>query len=299
MKKPVFGILDFGYINPPELFAYETINSLFAEVGEYAEQGYSRLWLSEHYSPEFAWFNPAMLLPLLAGYSERIRIGWSGVLLNYHSPLLIAQQFKQLSAIYPDRIDLGIARAGVPDHINGYLIANEERGRLKDGWEDKLINLFSFLRNDDPAAGLFSMVVPPHGTSLPQGWILGNSPSSMETALRHRCNFCISFMHPGSDFTNNKDLLRVFKDKYQQLYGELPIAAALVPCVATADSAKAEQFNTQYSDCREANAIGTVGYVQDRLSELQETLSCDELILFSPEWRRELRIDSFRQIANF
>jgi alkanesulfonate monooxygenase SsuD/methylene tetrahydromethanopterin reductase-like flavin-dependent oxidoreductase (luciferase family) len=298
MKSVEFGILEFGYINPPELYAHEVINQLFQEISLYESMGYKRLWLSEHFSPEFAWFYPEMLLPLLAGYSEKIRVGIAGILLSYHSPLLVAQNFKILSAVYADRIDLGIARAGIPDNVNKYLIANEEKERLIGNWEQKITELLFFLRNDEPKNQVLeNMVVPPHGTILPEQWILGASPSSVNLAIQHRCNLCVSFMHPGSDFKRDKDLMKTFKENFSDINNQKPITAVLLPCALVEDNdARKKIFDESYANSTQTNLFGTKNYIQDKLALLTATFDCDEVILYTPYWERQKRIETYKSI---
>lgn len=295
MKPTSFGILEFGYINPPELYAHEVINQLFHEVSQYETMGYKRLWLSEHFSPEFAWYYPEMLLPLLAGYSEKIRVGVAGVLLSFHSPLLVAQNFKILSAIYSNRIDLGIAKAGIPDNINQYLIAPEERPRLAAMLERKIEELLFFLRNDDPNNDkLENMVVPPHGTVLPEQWLLGSSPYSTDQAIKNDCNLCISYMHPGSDYEKNKDIFKDFKERYWAINKKDPITAVLLPCALVEDNdPRKAAFDSAYSNSPLTNLFGTKNYIKDKLAGLIETFNCDEVILFSPYWERDKRLETY------
>jgi alkanesulfonate monooxygenase SsuD/methylene tetrahydromethanopterin reductase-like flavin-dependent oxidoreductase (luciferase family) len=40
-----------------------------------------------------------------------IRVGSGGVMLPNHAPLVVAEQFGTLEALYPGRIDLGLGRA--------------------------------------------------------------------------------------------------------------------------------------------------------------------------------------------
>ncbi len=56
----------------------------------------------------------AVLLGYLAANTTRIRLGAGGVMLPNHAPLVIAEQFGTLEALYPSRIDLGLGRAPAP-----------------------------------------------------------------------------------------------------------------------------------------------------------------------------------------
>ena len=299
MSLPSLGILDFGYINPPKLHAYQTINSLFEEVAQYEALGYKRLWLSEHYSPEFAWFNPEILLPLLAGYSEKIRVGLAGVLLSYHSPLLVAQNFKLLSAVYNDRIDLGIARAHVSERTGKFLVSNTEMENINADWENKVAQLLLFLRQNSIEESLLEkMTVPPHGTMLPEMWLLGASGHSVDNTVKNQCNFCISFMHPGSDFNKNKDTLKIFKEKYYAKNNCLPQTAVLLCGVHVRDKIERQRLENEFNQRGDVNIFGEKNFIIDRLHALKEIFDNDEFILFNPYFDRSQRMESFATIIN-
>src|SRR5690606_31264526 len=73
--------------------------------------GYTRYWLSEHHNTgTLAGAAPEVLIAHLAGQTQRIRIGSGGVMLPNHSTLKVAENFRLLEALFPNRIDLGIGR---------------------------------------------------------------------------------------------------------------------------------------------------------------------------------------------
>jgi luciferase family oxidoreductase group 1 len=74
--------------------------------------GYHRFWVPEHHGVSFfASASPAVLIGHIAAATRSLRIGSGGVMLLNHSPMIIAEQFGTLEAIYPGRIDLGVGRA--------------------------------------------------------------------------------------------------------------------------------------------------------------------------------------------
>jgi len=83
------------------------------DLARHAEAlGYKRFWLGEHHSIEgLACSATAVLIAHVAGATRSIRIGSGGVMLPNHAPLVVAEQFGTLDALYPGRIDLGIGRA--------------------------------------------------------------------------------------------------------------------------------------------------------------------------------------------
>src|SRR5215211_7702440 len=94
-----------------------TVSEAFGEtldLARYAESwNYRRFWLAEHHNiAGIASSATAVLIGHVAGGTKRIRVGSGGVMLPNHAPLIIAEQFGTLEALYPGRIDGHRARAG-------------------------------------------------------------------------------------------------------------------------------------------------------------------------------------------
>src|SRR5882762_1592274 len=82
-------------------------------LAQHVEQlGYKRYWLAEHHSISGL---ACSATPVLIGHvdaaTKTIRVGSGGVMLPNHAPLVVAEQFGTLEALYPGRIDLGLGRA--------------------------------------------------------------------------------------------------------------------------------------------------------------------------------------------
>src|ERR1700728_944037 len=74
--------------------------------------GYKRYWLAEHHAiAGLACSATPVLIGHVAGATKTIRVGSGGVMLPNHAPLVVAEQFGTLEALYPGRIDLGLGRA--------------------------------------------------------------------------------------------------------------------------------------------------------------------------------------------
>src|SRR3954449_10824549 len=75
------------------------------ELAQHAEQlGYRRFWLAEHHGmPGIASAATSVLIGHVAGGTKTIRVGAGGIMLPNHSPLVIAEQFGTLEALYPGR----------------------------------------------------------------------------------------------------------------------------------------------------------------------------------------------------
>src|SRR5204862_5279044 len=106
-----FSVLDLAPIAVGATAADALRNSL--DLARHAEAlGYRRFWLAEHHNmPGIASSATAVVVGYVAGGTSRIRVGSGGVMLPNHAPLVIAEQFGTLEALYPGRIDLGLGRA--------------------------------------------------------------------------------------------------------------------------------------------------------------------------------------------
>src|SRR5580765_9118960 len=82
-------------------------------LAQHVEQwGYTRYWLAEHHSISgLACSATPVLIGHVAGATKTIRVGSGGVMLPNHAPLVVAEQFGTLEALYPGRVDLGLGRA--------------------------------------------------------------------------------------------------------------------------------------------------------------------------------------------
>src|SRR5436190_9082552 len=110
MMVPV-SVLDLSPIIQGSNAAAALRNSL--SLAQHAERlGYTRFWVAEHHSmPGIASAATAVVIGHVAAGTTTIRVGAGGIMLPNHAPLVIAEQFGTLEALFPGRIDLGIGRA--------------------------------------------------------------------------------------------------------------------------------------------------------------------------------------------
>lgn len=106
--------------------------------------GYDRFWVAEHHAvPGIASGSPAVLLAAIGAHTTKIRLGSGGVMLPNHQPLVVAEQFLMLDALYPGRIDLGLGRSrGFTSPVRDALRHDVD---APDTWADDLIALRAYL----------------------------------------------------------------------------------------------------------------------------------------------------------
>jgi luciferase family oxidoreductase group 1 len=143
------------------------------DLARHAERwGFHRYWLAEHHNmPGIASAATSILIAHVAGGTATIRVGAGGIMLPNHAPLLIAEQFGTLEALFPGRIDLGLGRAPGGDHA----VAQALRRTLVGGpdrFPQDVVELQSYFEPVQP--GQQVQAVPGAGLNVPI-WILGSS----------------------------------------------------------------------------------------------------------------------------
>jgi len=142
------------------------------ELAQLAERlGYRRFWLAEHHGmPGIASAATAVLIGHIAGGTRTIRVGAGGIMLPNHSPLVIAEQFGTLEALYPGRIDLGLGRAPGSDAVTSRALRRNLSSDPQEFPQD-VVELMDLL-SDEPRQAI--RAVPGTGAKVPI-WILGSS----------------------------------------------------------------------------------------------------------------------------
>ena len=134
--------------------------------------GYYRYWLAEHHNmPGIASAATAVVIGHVAGATRSIRVGAGGIMLPNHAPLMVAEQFGTLAALYPGRIDLGLGRAPGTDQLTMRALRRKLQGDI-DTFPQDVVELLGYLGEADPARPV--QAVPGQGCHVPV-WILGSS----------------------------------------------------------------------------------------------------------------------------
>jgi len=143
------------------------------DLARHAERwGYRRYWLAEHHNmPGVASAATSVVIGHVAGGTSTIRVGAGGIMLPNHAPLVIAEQFGTLAALFPGRIDLGLGRAPGTDPVTTRALRRTLAGDV-DSFPDDVVELMGYFRPVEP--GQRVQAVPGAGLNVPI-WILGSS----------------------------------------------------------------------------------------------------------------------------
>ncbi|MDE0778382.1 MAG: MsnO8 family LLM class oxidoreductase, partial [Nocardioides sp.] len=127
-RLPRLSVLDLVPVRSDQSSA-DAVSAALSLARTADDLGYERYWVAEHHNmPAVAATNPPVLIAMLAGATERIRVGSGGVMLPNHAPLVVAEQFALLEAAYPGRIDLGIGRAPGTDPVTSWALRHGAGG---------------------------------------------------------------------------------------------------------------------------------------------------------------------------
>src|ERR1700736_2685206 len=152
------------------------------DLARHAEQlGYRRYWLAEHHAiPGLACSATPVLIGHVAAATKTIRVGSGGVMLPNHAPLVVAEQFGTLEALYPGRIDLGLGRAPGGDSQTMRAL-RRDLGQSGGDFPALLDELQAYLGPEKP--GQVVRAIPGQGSNVPIT-LLGSSGFSAQLAAR-------------------------------------------------------------------------------------------------------------------
>ncbi len=170
------------------------------ELARHAEQlGYRRFWMSEHHAMDsLACTAPEVMLARIGAETRTIRIGSGGIMLPHYSPLKVAECFRTLHALYPDRIDLGVGRAPGGGPVESQALRRDRPGAPSgagsppagasswlDDFGEQLPELLGFLDGTLAPGHPFARVaVSPAMPGSPDVWLLGSSLWSSHAAAQ-------------------------------------------------------------------------------------------------------------------
>lgn len=141
------------------------------KAAQLAEQlGFARYWVAEHHNmPNLACTATSVILSHLASGTKSIQVGAGGVMLPNHSPLVVAEQFGTLNALYPNRIDLGLGRAPGTDKVTANALRRDDS--RANQFMEEVIELQCYF--GEVVKEQLVQAVPASGSTIPM-WVLGS-----------------------------------------------------------------------------------------------------------------------------
>ena len=313
-------VLDLAPITEGSAASVSFRNSL--ELAQRVERlGYRRFWLAEHHGmPGIASAATAVLIGHIAGGTRSIRVGAGGIMLPNHSPLVIAEQFGTLEALYPGRIDLGLGRAPGSDQATSRALRRDLASH-PDEFPQDVLELMDFM-SDEPRQAVRD--VPGKGAKVPV-WILGSSlfgarlaamlglpyafashfaPGQMMQAIAlYRAEFKPSaqlarpYVMLGFNVfaAQSDELARVLATSMQQAFVNLRMGrpSQLQPPVPGYLESLPAQARAMLDDVLSCSAVGSLDTVRQALQAFVRRTGADELMIASQIFDHEARMQSY------
>ena len=296
------------------------------DLAQHAERwGYQRYWLAEHHNMVgIASAATSVVVGYVAGGTHTIRVGAGGIMLPNHSPLVIAEQFGTLDALYPGRIDLGLGRAPGADGRTWRALRRDPAA--SDHFPDDVLELQALLAPAQPGQGL--QAVPGAGSEVPL-WILGSStygaqlaamlglpyafashfaPEALMAALRlYRAGFQPSRQLERPHAMVGVNVVAAETDaeaqhlftSAQQSFTNLfrGTRGKLLPPIADIEAYWTPSEKAQASAMLACSFVGSVETVRRGLEGFIQRTGADELMVASAIWDHQARLRSYEILA--
>ena len=220
--------------------------------------GLNRFWLAEHHgSNSFAGCSPEILIPSLAAQTESIRVGSGGVMLMHYSPYKVAENFRLLESLFPNRIDLGLGRAPGSDAYQAGALAYGSKTTGPEFFATKMNDLKSFLEGSASSTQSFESVnVTPGLGEIPEVWLLVSSRQGAEYAAHFGLPMSLAyFIDPSC-----ADLADLYRDNFQpSVFADRPKVSIGVFSVCADTDKEAEELSMSAAVWRHNSQKGNFG----------------------------------------
>ncbi len=308
---------------------------LSVELARACDQlGYYRYWVAEHHdSIHFANPCPEILVTRIASATENIRVGSGGVMLNHYSPYKVAECFKMLATLFPDRIDLGIGRAPGGTQLTSQALSYFSRPHHGELYANQAQDLKHFIDGTIPEDNPYhSLKVLPDDEPKPEMWMLGSSGGSAGFAGYLGYNIALArFIDPDNCSPEIfKEHLKEWQASEHQGQPNKMLAIACI-CAETEDDARLiagtpvyrklaaqmglrEDFLTpgevqdkyralpasyqaQFDHILNGFTVGTSEQCWDEITQLAKDYQCDEIGTVAVTYSFEDRLKSYQLLA--
>ena len=323
-------VLDFVGIEYGE-GAHDSLQGAIGIAQAVEQAGYRRYWISEHHNMRsLACSAPEILTAAIAARTETIRVGAAGIMLPNHSSFKVAEVFRTLMALHPDRIDLGLGRAPGTDPLTAHVLRRGIDVDPAAEFPEQVAELLAFLGDGVGFAESHPygrLVAAPVVDEVPQLFVLGSSGYGTQFAAVNGMSAVFAHhMSPDLAVPALKQYRAQFRPRQD---GATPYSAMSVLSFASDDPDAVAEFEAGWTltianlrrgireplrpeqvreyarspefrrDSRDGRMVtGEAKAVVERLLELKAEAEVDEIVVVTPNLDRTRRTASFRAIAD-
>ncbi|UNX55370.1 MsnO8 family LLM class oxidoreductase [Georgenia sp. TF02-10] len=282
-------IVDLGTVAPGTTETDALADSL--ETARHAEAaGFHRIWFAEHHlSRSGASHHPELLIAAAISQTTSIRLGSGAVLMNHYSPLKVAEVFKQLEAMAPGRIDLGMGRATAGPVID-LALQRDRQNPVQADHQQQVLETLAWLYEAFPADHPFAgHPLMPSVPQVPQTWLLGSSPngSNLAAGLGIGYTFAGFINPPGA-----APALRHYRENFQPQGFGLDSPRAILAVNVTVGDTRAEGEHLAsspkgyYARLRREGGGAMVPSADEAAREMSEAEKAEPTAIVDGRWPR-------------
>lgn len=325
--------MELGVHDILPLNEHQTTQEKYQETIELAKAvesfNYHRYWASEHHGIDSAASSaPEILIAYLAAVTDKIRLGTGGTMIMHYSPLKVAEVFKTLSLLAPDRIDFGIGRAPGGGQNEIIALASGKQPDFDDLIGKAQIILDYYL--DKPTPGIYGQTkaIPAQTGNLIQPWMLGSSGQSAMHSGEMGLGYSFAKFF---GIETEPEVFQAYRDSFKpsEFFDKPKVMASYIIILADSQEeadyiAKPAEISNLYSNAMrlmdpekaqkleipaEAKDIiqskydkrflikGTPAQVESILAEEIEHYGLDEIMAYMPIYHLEDKIKSYKLLA--
>ncbi len=297
-------------------------------LAQHVEQlGFTRYWLAEHHSISgLACSATPVLIGHVAAGTRKIRVGSGGVMLPNHAPLVVAEQFGTLEALFPGRIDLGLGRAPGGD-FHTMRALRRDLSQNGNDFPSLLEELRTYLAPERPGQAV--KAIPGQGSNVPIT-LLGSSGFSAQLAatlglpFAFAAHFAPDYLYAAArmyreQFRPSDDLQRPYlmiavqviaaetdtaarrlfttqQQRFLRLIRDQPVE--LLPPVDSMAPLWQNHERAAVENKLRAAIVGSDAAVKAGLQKLVADTGADEVIVVTDTYEQADRIESYRRVAS-
>lgn len=281
IQKTSFSILELALVSKGQNYQ-QTFNNVLKLAQQAEGFGYKRFWLAEHHnSANIGSSATAVLIGYVAAGSQTIRVGSGGVMLPNHSPLIIAEQFATLAALYPNRIDMGLGRAPGTDRETVLAIRSDFMNAALS-FPDEIAKIERYFSSDNSNANV--RVPMAEGVDVPL-YILGSSTDSAHLAAQKGLPYAFASHFAPAQLS---DALQIYHREFQPSKAfKKPYVMAGVNIIVADTDEQAERLATSLIRMVVGIFTGKRDYVQpptemtDELREILQNPQIKQMLKYS------------------
>ena len=321
MKKFEISVLDLAPVKQNKTI-HDTFNDSLELARAVEKLDYKRFWLAEHHNiSSIASSATSVLIGFIANGTEKIRVGSGGIMLPNHSSLIIAEQFGTLESLFPNRIDLGVGRAPGTDGLTAQALGRNPQN-INQHFPKQIQELQKYFSIEN--AGSLVRAIPGEGCDIPI-YILGSStdsawlaaemglpyafaghfaPQMMETAFEiYHQNYEPSKEFPtpytiacvnGIAAETDEEAKKLSTTLYQAFVNLIrDDRKPYAPPVDDMDEIWNQMEKMHVQSMLKYSFVGSEETVKSQIKEFQRRFQVNEMMITSPIYEQEARINSY------